>query len=343
MDVRRCEETPVDVAAWEAYVAGHPHSTSDHQWGWRRILERAFGFTPHYLAAIEAEHVVGVLPLFRIPRGWKSRAFSSIPFGNYGGICADTPEAAEALLQEAKRIVREAGARYLDLRHQAPMADEELQLQSLYHRFSMPFPSDPDQHLKALGANNRKKLSRTRRLGYRVAASRDVEALYAIHLHTTRRLGTPCFPRRYFEGVLEEFGERAEIHFVRSGRTPVGYNLVLYFKDTMVVQFGGTLTSHLRTYTNHLLYWHCIEQGLARGLRVLDYCRNRADSGSAQFKRSLHLTERPLAYQYYLPAGQTLPSRNPSNPKYQMAIRIWQRLPTAVTARLGPPLVRYLA
>jgi hypothetical protein len=78
-------------------------------------------------------------------------------------------------------------------------------------------------------------------------------------------------------------------------------------------------------------------------LKELDYCRNRTDSGSANFKRSLHLNEEPLMYQYYLPKGRALPQRNPSNPKYQWVIRAWQRLPLGMTQWLGPAVVRFLA
>ena len=35
-----------------------------------------------------------------------------------------------------------------------------------------------------------------------------------------------------------------------------------------------------------------------------------------------------------------LPNVSPANPKYQFAIALWQKLPLAVTLRVGPMIVR---
>ena len=343
MRIRLFDETPAEAASWDAYVLSQPQATNDHLWAWRRILSGAFGFNPYYLGALEGERLVGLLPLFQIPRGWGRSALSSIPFGNYGGLCADSDDAARALLGEAKALLGALGGRYLDLRHRWPFADGGLREQSLYRRFTLPLLSDPALHLQQMGQNNRKKISRAKRRGLRVVVSRDARQLYPIHAQTARRLGTPCFPRRYFELILEQFGPQAEGQLVACEDRLVAYNLVLYFKDSMVIQLGGALERFLHDYPNNLLFWHAIERGCALGLRELDYCRNRVDSGSAHFKRQLHLQEAPLAYQYYLPDGQAIPQRHPSNPKYRAAIALWKQLPLYLTQRLGPPLVRYLA
>jgi len=93
-----------------------------------------------------------------------------------------------------------------------------------------------------------------------------------------------------------------------------------------------------------MLFWHEVEKGYALGKKELDYCRSRVDSGSATFKRRLGFSEEPLGYQYYLNGHkQALPSRHPSNKKYQLAIKLWQRLPVAWANAVGPKLVRYFA
>ena len=343
MQVQPLDDTPSHAAAWDAFVARHPDATSDHWWGWRQVLSGAFGFDPYYLAATDGQEIVGILPLFLIPRGFGQWAFSSIPYGNYGGVCALTDEAARSLLNAAKALADARGARYVDLRHRTPVSDPTLQPQTLYSRFTLPLCGDVQRHAQELGQNSRKKISRARRSGLRVVPSRDVRSLYAIHLRTTKHLGTPCFPRRYFELILEAFGERAVIYFAAMGSTMVAYDVAFRFKESLVIQLGGALESSLRYLPNHLLFWHFLEEGCARGLRELDYCRNRSDSGAAQFKRSLHLRETPLAYQYYLPDGHALPQRHPSNHRYQLVIQAWKRLPLRLTQWWGPALVRYLA
>jgi hypothetical protein len=44
-------------------------------------------------------------------------------------------------------------------------------------------------------------------------------------------------------------------------------------------------------------------------------------------------------WQYYLRSGSANAMR-PDNPRYQRAIRLWQRLPVRVTQLIGPEIVR---
>ena len=344
MIVRLFEENIKDAEAWDNYVHRSSETTTDHLWAWRRILRGAFGFKPYYLAAIdETDEVVGILPLFRVQRNFGQCALSSIPFGNYGGVCADSKEISDLLLRSAKELLFRIKGTYLELRHRSPVSDESLHEKNLYHRFRFPLNGDPQKHFREIGRNNRAKINKATQKGARVIISRDVNKMYPVHAHTARRLGTPCFPRRYFELVLESFPDSSEIFFVMIDGRPVAYDFMLIFKKSLVCQFKGGLESFFSYRPNHLLFWHAVEIGCGRGYKEFDYCRSRKDSGTAYFKRSLHMVEEPLNYQYFMTNGEPLPQRHPSNPKYQWAIRLWQRLPLTLTELMGPMLVRYLA
>ena len=343
MDIRFFSENCAEAKAWDAYVAAQPAATSDHLWGWRRVLSEAFGYRPYYLGAVDDGRIVGILPLFRIPRGWGAQALSSIPFGNYGGVCADSPEIGRALLESAKDLAQDTRAQHVALHHRRALPMDSLQPQTLYHRFTMPLTGSSENHLRRMPRRVRYDINRALRLGLEVIASRDVTQLYPIHVRTFRRLGTPCFPQRYFELILQEFSPNATIHFVAFQGRMIAYDVFLAFKDQLLCLFNGWLMP-FRTYRpNTLLAWSAIESGCARQMTLLDFGRNRADSGAAEFKRSLGFTEEPLGYQYYLPTKAPVPQRNPSNPKYQLLIRLWSRLPLVLTQAMGPALVRYFA
>jgi hypothetical protein len=49
-----------------------------------------------------------------------------------------------------------------------------------------------------------------------------------------------------------------------------------------------------------------------------------------------------LHWHYWLASGGELPQLNPNNPKYRLAISVWQRLPVWLTKLMGPPIVRNL-
>jgi hypothetical protein len=45
-------------------------------------------------------------------------------------------------------------------------------------------------------------------------------------------------------------------------------------------------------------------------------------------------------WEYWTAEGRPLPELNPANPKFDLAIRLWQRLPVQVATALGPSIVR---
>ena len=50
-----------------------------------------------------------------------------------------------------------------------------------------------------------------------------------------------------------------------------------------------------------------------------------------------------LAYWYALQPGATMPDLNQKNPKFQVAIWLWKRLPDFIVRPLGPFLIKGLA
>jgi hypothetical protein len=50
----------------------------------------------------------------------------------------------------------------------------------------------------------------------------------------------------------------------------------------------------------------------------------------------------PLFWYYWIPNGGEMPQVNPKNPKYQLDIDVWRRLPLGVTRCLGPSIVKYI-
>ncbi|HEU5320205.1 MAG TPA: FemAB-like protein, partial [Methylomirabilota bacterium] len=116
----RLAECPGVSPAWNAFVEGHPQASVFHLLEWQRIIVSAYGHEPHYLAASEPAGVAGVLPLVMIRSRLFGRSLVSLPFADYGGICASDPAVARALLERALAIGGERGADYVQLRQRQP-------------------------------------------------------------------------------------------------------------------------------------------------------------------------------------------------------------------------------
>jgi hypothetical protein len=102
--------------SWDSYVHNSNASTFYHQIGWRNVVEKTYKHKPIYLIAKEEGEIKGVLPLFLMRSVIFGKKLVSVPFGPYGGVCADNGTVKNALVQEAKRIANDCGADYLELR-----------------------------------------------------------------------------------------------------------------------------------------------------------------------------------------------------------------------------------
>ena len=74
---------------WDSYVQSSASGTFFHLTGWKRVVEKTFGFRPAYRYACDGGKIRGILPLFVAPVLPFGRCLLSVPFAVYGGICAD--------------------------------------------------------------------------------------------------------------------------------------------------------------------------------------------------------------------------------------------------------------
>jgi hypothetical protein len=91
---------------------------------------------------------------------------------------------------------------------------------------------------------------------------------------------------------------------------------------------------------NVLLYWTMIQLGIRQHCTTFDLGRSTPNEGTFQFKKQWGAVPRQLVWEYWTAPGQEAPDLSPANPKFDLAIRAWQRLPVPVATALGPHIVR---
>jgi hypothetical protein len=90
------------------------------------------------------------------------------------------------------------------------------------------------------------------------------------------------------------------------------------------------------------LYWTALSFGCESRFGTFDFGRSTVGGGTYRFKSQWGAQPRQLHWHYWLKNGGALPELNPQNPKYAMAVRLWQKLPLTVTNWLGPSIVSKL-
>jgi len=336
--VRRLSEE--DAARWDGFVREHPAGSPFHLQAWRRTIEESFGYRPMYLLAEEGDKVRGVLPLFYVKNVLVKRALISTPFAVYGGILADSAQAAHALRNAAEELGRDLGVQHIEFRNaHLEQCVGEPNING-YVSFTQQIGPDQDAILEAIPRKTRAMVRKALKLGFNAQVTRDLGAFETLYSKNLRRLGTPCFPHKYFEALLRHFGPSVFIHEYELDGKVVSAVLTFSFRDQILPYYGASDLKFNSSAPNNFMYFNLMQWGGLNGYRIYDFGRSRRHSGSYEFKAHWGMVERTLPYEMVLVRRKELPNFSPANPKYQLAIRIWQKLPLAVTRAVGPSFLK---
>jgi FemAB-related protein (PEP-CTERM system-associated) len=330
------------AAEWDAFVRASQWGSPFHLTAWKRAVETAFGHRACYRMAVRGSGVEGVLPLFEVRGLLGGRALVSVPYGVYGGICAESPEAREALLAEATGLAKRVGARYVELRHRAGQA-MDLPTKSLYVTFGRPISASEEANLEDIPRKQRRMTRQGAKFGLRSELGmQHLDAFYEVYAASVHHLGSPVFPRRLFHALAAEFDKECELLTIwRDDRMLAGV-LTLLHEDRALPYYGGALREGLAYAVNDFMYWELMCHVARAGYRVFDFGRSREGTGAYHFKRHWGFEPEALPYQYALLDGAEMPNMSPSNPKMRLAVETWKRLPLGVTKLAGPLLTRFL-
>ncbi len=333
-----------EEAAWDAFLDTRREATLYHRARWRRLIETLFGHEGWYLyAAGESGEMLGILPLIRL----RSRLFGdylvSMPYVNYGGAIGVSPDIEQALMRAACEQAQQAGVGHIEFRDtlQRP-AEWSVRTDKLVMELALP--TSPEALWDGFTPKLRAQIRRPQREQTEVAHG-GVELLpefYRVFARNMRDLGTPVYAYEFFSAIMAAFPGAARIVLVRHQQRPVAAAFLLGHGERLEIPWASSLREYNQMGVNMLLYWEVLRGAIEGSYRIFDFGRSSADSGTYRFKKQWGAEPRQLYWHYWLADGQGMPQLTPSSPKYQLAIRLWKRLPVFVANRLGPYIVKNL-
>jgi serine/alanine adding enzyme len=339
-----------EAEEWDCYIRRHKASTFYHQIGWKNVVEKTYGHQPFYLVA-RGQKIRGVLPLFLMKHVLFGKFLISVPFGDYGGICADNQDTAYALLAEAIYLARNTRVKFLELRHLRLLTfndfnglDNNRQLLTKTSRAALILSLEQDPQLlwKRLKPKVRNQVRKAKKSGLEIefGDKKLVQKFYDVYAHNMRDLGTPAHSLSFFQNILTEFPHHTSIILVKFENRTIGGAVATYFKDIMEIPWASSLREFFPYCPNNLLYWAALEYGCLKGYKHFNFGRSPWDSGTFRFKKQWGAKPVRLYYQYHLLEGDEMPDYTPStSSRFDIAIWLWKRLPVNLTKIIGPRII----
>jgi serine/alanine adding enzyme len=194
-----------------------------------------------------------------------------------------------------------------------------------------------------LGSKLRAQISKAETYNYQVKIGRSelVQDFYEVFSTRMRDLGTPVYTKMLFTNMLAE-NPSANIIIIYIDNKPSSVGFVIGWRNTLEIPWASTLKKANKFNSNMLLYWHILKFSIQHEYTFFDFGRSSKDASTHQFKKQWGSTEMPLFWHYSLADSCNLPALNNNNPKYRLAIKIWQHLPVWLTTIIGPSIVKYI-
>jgi FemAB-related protein (PEP-CTERM system-associated) len=339
VNIVRCDSSY--DSRWNAFVHASSRASFYHLAEWRSINEECFGLKTCYLGACDGDRLVGVMPMVRLKSLLLGNLACSMPFVNYGGPAGDNDAIEQELLTASAGVAAEWGVEYLEIRSQRHLGNE---YPCSEHKVSMTIALDPDPEavMARFKRDQRGEIRRAAKRGFVTKVGHElVDDFYEVLSDGWRELGTPIFNVHYLKAILRAFPEAIRVFVVYApDGSPAAGALIGIHKGTVEGMWLGMRAVHRQQLVGYVLYWELIKYACELGATTFHLGRSSKDSGGEQFKKKWNAETMQLYWHYVLRTRTEIPALNPTNPKFRLAIKTWQKLPLAVTRVLGPFIAR---
>jgi FemAB-related protein (PEP-CTERM system-associated) len=325
---------------WDNYVAINPAASIYHRSDWKGLIHDVFGHDGLYLyARDDAGKIVGILPLVRLKSLFFGDFMVSMPYFNYGGAIADHPSIEQKLMDAANARAADLGVAHVEYRDDF----QRTGLPARTDKVSMilQLPDSGEELWRKFPSKLRAQIRRPYREQPEIMSGGEeyLDDFYTVFARNMRDLGTPVYGKSFFLNILQCFPENCSIVVITLSGRPVAAGFLLGHRDTLEIPWASTVRDANHLSINMLLYWEVLKFAIDKKYSQFDFGRSSRDAGTYRFKQQWGARPRQLYWHYWLKSGEELPSLNPDNPKFALAINIWKRLPLAICNLLGPSVV----
>jgi len=315
---------------------------------WPGFVEQVYRFPFYRLEAKVDNKVVGLMTLTKIHHPVFGNYLTTAPFASYGGFAYENAQARNAVLDEANRLRKNQDVKYVLVRFDAEDESAPVGWQNhpVYATYLVSLESDPESLFAGFSSNHRNHVRKSQKKGFNIRFGHLdlLDDAYEGLARSMHELGSPYHGKEYLSAMAASLGETLEFAVVydASGKV-VGSGVFIIQGDVVTNLHANILRVYRSDYAGEFLYWSAIEHYGQAGIKTFDLGRSLIGSGNEVFKLKWNPRVRPLSYWYALSPGISMPDLNQKNPKFQLAIAVWKRLPHPLVRFLGPFLIRGLA
>jgi len=333
-----------DCSEWDEYVLKHPKATVYHMSAWGRAVSASMGHKCYYIYVKDKGDICALVPLIYIKSKLFGNSLISVAFATNGGPIFNNSVALNILDGECRRLAEDLNVDYLECRNMEGIHDDWPTKHETYSTFRKTLSADNEENMKAIPRKQRAMVRKAINFDLKAVIDPLPNRLFAMYSESVRNLGSPVFPKKLFYCLKQEFGANCEILTIETPEgQPVSSVMTFYFRDEVVPYYGGGTIEARAFAANDFMYWSLMSHAVShKNSRIFDFGRSKNGTGAFSFKKNWGFEPKALHYEFILKEGGELPDINPLNPKYQLMIKTWKKLPLPIANIVGPLISKSL-
>jgi FemAB-related protein (PEP-CTERM system-associated) len=314
---------------------------------WLRFVHKTYNFPMYRIVSEVRNEIDGWLALVRVKHLIFGDYLTTSPFGSYGGFAYSSLVSRDALLEKARLLGNEVGVEHVNVRFDADAKPPDEWFQHpVYATYLVDLLLDSQQLMSAYSSDHRNHIRKSLKKGFSIKFGHLdlLNDAYEALARSMHELGSPYHGKYYLRTMAQTLGDALEFAVMYGPQGELAGAGVFILQGDRATNLHANILRRFRSeYAGEFLYWSAVERYCNKGLKVFDLGRSLLGSGNETFKMKWSPRKELLAYWYALMPGHQLPELNQKNPKFQLAISIWKRLPAFVVRPLGPALIKGLA
>ncbi len=339
-----------DSKKWDSFVKAHPHANLYHLSFFRSVVEKTYGHKSFYFQAIdENSQIRGILPLFFIRSLFFGKELVSLPFCDYGGILADSPEISQLLFQKTEELMINLKCKNIELRqvsiqpffNKTTAFTANTSVKTTKVRMFLNLPDSADTLFSSFPAKLRSQIRKPQKDGCTclIGGVELIDDFYEVFLFNMRDLGSPVHSKQIIKNMLTCYPGNSYLFVVYHLNTPVACSLVCSINNMLVNPWASFKRTYQKSAPNMLLYWEMLKFAINNGYRVFDFGRSTPNEGTYRFKAQWGASIQQLYWYRY---GSNIGLSGDISAKEESFIKIWRKLPLRLTAVFGPVLRKHI-
>jgi hypothetical protein len=343
---------PLQDSRWTPFLEEHPESSVFHTRAWLDALSRTYGYEPvAFTTSAPGSELQDGFVFCGVNSWLTGNRLVSLPFSDHCEPLTRCGEDQSAVLSALYQKLCQKKLDYVEVRprHPADVAAGVFRSSQTYcfHEIDLRPSLETILH-NCHKDSTQRKIRRSEREGLVYEEGRSavlLDAFYALMVVTRRRHQVPPQPKRWFQNLIDSFGEDLKVRVSLKDGQPVAAILTLRHKERLFYKYGCSDAQHNNLGGMHLLFWRSIEEAKEAGLQFFDLGRSdQGSTGLITFKDRWGATRSEVTYSRYTasehPAASYISETN--DWKKRITRQLIPYLPDSLFSYFGDLIYRHI-